>query len=212
MLLFILLIIGLISGIINGKRYDKIKNITTKFILELSKFQGNEKVLDLGTGAGLVAINFAKNMKDGEVYGLDRWNWSPIIKSRLLFHMITGSNINNAKQNAKFENVSSKCNFITGSITEKLEFSDNYFEIICSNDSLYFVRDREERNNLFMEINRVLKKGGRFLFCEPEKSCSGWNIQYAMIFFKDLKYEINIFPVKLPRGWVPLCILVGRKI
>lgn len=211
-ILMLLLILSLLYGIFTGKTYEKIKKFTTKNLLNFAEIQGNEKVLDLGTGAGIVAIHFAKEINDGMVYGIDRWKFSPIVNSFLLFHMITGSNINNANKNAKLENVSKKCNFISYNITEKLDFPDNHFNIICSNDSLYFIRNEKERISLFIEINRLLKKDGRILFCEPERSYSGWNIYNVKNFFKNLNYNVNIFPVTVPKGWTLIYILVGKKI
>lgn len=41
--------------------------------LRIVGVKDGEKVLDVGTGAGLVAIGFAKAMKSGEVVGIDIW-------------------------------------------------------------------------------------------------------------------------------------------
>jgi len=211
-IVFILLfIISFIYGILLGKRYKNVKKITTNNLLNFSKIRGNEKILDLGTGAGIVAINIAKKLDNGEVYGIDRWNSLPIIRSRLLFHMITGSDLHNAEKNAKLENVSNKIKFRMGSLTEQLQFPDNFFDIICSNESLYFISNKEQRIYLLKQIDRVLKKDGRFIFCEPEKIFLGWNIQTVIDFFKQLQYDVDIFPVTLPRGWTHLSILVGKK-
>ena len=208
--LFLLFSVGYI--ILVKKNYMEIRNLTLKKIIELADLKGNETVLDLGTGWGFVAINFAKNIKNGKVYGIDKWRWFPYTISKIVFSMMIGSSEIAAKRNAELEGVANKCIFINQSFTEKLGFSDNHFNIVCSSYSLYFVGDSNKREFLFMEIDRVLKKNGKIIFVEPEKSITRWNVELVKTFFESLGYNINIFTFPMPDRWTVSCVFFGKKL
>jgi len=208
----IFLFLSMLLGMIFEKKIDDMQTISIQNMIDLANLKGDEKILDLGTGAGVVAINFAKNLKNGKVYGLDRWNWLPLINSKLVLTMMVGSNIENTKKNALLENVSDKCVFVSGSFTEKLEFPNNYFDIICSSQSLYFIRNSEHRKFLFDEINRILKKEGKFIFFEPKENYSGWDINNVKTFFEKLGYHVDLSDISTPKRWKKQYILHGIKI
>jgi SAM-dependent methyltransferase len=208
--LFFLLSVGYV--ILFKKNYMKIRNLTLKKLIELADLDGNETVLDLGTGLGFVAINFAKIIKNGKVYGIDKWRWLPFTISKIVLTMMFGSSEKAAKRNAELEGVTNKCIFINQSFTEKLGFPDNYFNIVCSSYSLYFVEDSDQRGFLFTEIDRVLKKNGKIIFVEPKKSSTSWNVETVKTFFESIDYKINILTFPTPDRWVVSCVLYGKKL
>lgn len=105
-----------------------------------------EVVLDLGCGAGLDLYFYAKAVGEkGKVYGLD----------------ISEGMVDKAKKNMKVvgvENVEIKCGH-----SDDLPFPDNFFDIVASNGIYNLSPDKEK---VMGEVFRVLKRGGRTVFCE----------------------------------------------
>ncbi len=167
-------------------------------MLSILDIKGNEVVLDLGSGAGAMAIAFAKSLQDGYVNGLDKYlhNENKISTKIINFVRINylGHTLKNAEKNAIIENVDTKCEFISGDFTRRLNFQDDYFDIISSFQSLHIVPSQKQIQ-VFQEIDRILKKGGKIVFFEPSKYM-GWDINYVKNQFKNLGYIINIFQLK----------------
>jgi len=105
-----------------------------------------EIVLDLGCGAGLDLYFYAKVVGDkGRVYGLD----------------ISEDMVNKARRNmeaVEIMNVEVKCGY-----SDNLPFEDNFFDVVASN-GIYNLSPDKER--VMREVFRVLKPGGRTVFCE----------------------------------------------
>jgi len=105
-----------------------------------------EVVLDLGCGAGLDLYFYAKSVgKKGKVYGLD----------------ISTDMIKKAKANMKSMGISN-VEFICGS-SDDLPFENDFFDIVASNGIYNLSPDKEK---VMAEVYRVLKPGGRTVFCE----------------------------------------------
>lgn len=184
-------------------------NLLKKFI-KIANLKGDEKVLDLGTGSGFLAIGFAKPLQNGKSFGLDKYSLKNDNLKTQIISMIKinffGNTLKNAKVNAKIENVENKCEFIQTDITNPLNFSDEYFNIIVSSQFFYCI-PHQKRLVIFQEIDRVLKKDGKIIFFES-KSFMGWDINEVKRFFNNVGYNINIIPVK---EFKKCCILVGQK-
>ncbi len=100
-------------------------------------------VLDLGSGAGFDSFLASKKVGvGGKVFGID----------------MTKEMVERARENAKkggFENVEFKLGEI-----ENLPFEDNFFDLIISNCVINLSPEKEK---VFKEAYRVLKKGGRLV-------------------------------------------------
>jgi ubiquinone/menaquinone biosynthesis C-methylase UbiE len=163
-------------------------------MVKLSELKGNEIVLDLGAGTGPEAVFFAKSIPKGKVFGLDTYltkkekNWA---KTLFIFRVsYFGNTFENAKKNAITEGVADRCEFIIGDYTQKLDFPDEYFDIIISRQSLYLMPINKFLD-VFQEVDRCLKKGGKIIFYET-KVYKKWNIFNAERFFKNKEYEVKI--------------------
>lgn len=179
-------------------------------MINLAKLNGDEKILDLGTGSGFIAIGFAKVITNGIVYGIDRYKiMNNSIKIKILSFLknnFIGNSLKGAIKNAKLENNKEKCKFIKSNLIGKFAFDDNFFNLIVSCQSLYCIPIKHQKSVL-SEINRVLKKGGKIIFYES-KSFLNWNIEDVIKYFENLDYEISIIKRKdLEKG----CILYGEK-
>lgn len=209
--LIILFLLVIFSIYFFEKNFRKMRKMTINNILKYADLKGDEKILDLGTGSGFLSINLAKHLKNGKVYGIDKWGWCSKIKSKMFTRMLFMSGKKTAEKNADIENVKDKCVFINGSFTEKMIFSDKYFDVICSSQSLYFLRDLKNQKFVFKEIDRILVDGGKIVIVEPKKYEDTWDIENAKIFFEKNNYEVNLILLSLPRGWADICVLQAKK-
>jgi len=109
----------------------------------IASLQEGETVLDLGSGAGIDCFLAAKRVgKAGGVIGID----------------MTPEMIERARDNARKENFEN-VEFRLGDI-ENLPVEDNSVDVVISNCVINLAPDKE---NVFKEIYRVLKSGGRMI-------------------------------------------------
>jgi ubiquinone/menaquinone biosynthesis C-methylase UbiE len=180
-------------------------------MIDIADLKGDEKILDIGTGAGIIAIGFAKKLREGKVYAIDIYKHKYDNLKKCLINYVKinffGNTIKNARKNAKIENVEDRCEFIKADITDKLSFPDNFFDIILTSQSLYCIPIKNH-NSTFQQINRILKKNGKIIFFEP-KFFFLWDIKKLKIYFEKIGYSIKIYKNgKFKR----MCILAGDKI
>jgi arsenite methyltransferase len=119
-------------------------------LLDQLALKGDEKVLDIGCGRGLLAIGAAKRLKTGKVTGIDVWNPQEL----------SGNSAEGAKENAKAEGVADRVRFESGD-ARKLVYPDNYFDAVISANVLHTLADDREREQTLREGLRVLKPKGR---------------------------------------------------
>jgi len=209
---FVILPIYVFYSVIYFKnKFLKNREELLKKMIELANINGNELVLDLGTGSGFLAIGFAKKLKNGVSFGIDKFNFKnenlKIRIIRLIKINFIYNTLKNAIENAKNENLEDKCKFIKADITKPLNFTDDFFDIIVSCQFFYCI-DKNKRKNVYKEINRVLKKGGKIIFFES-KFFRDWNINEMKNFFEKNKYKISLIPSK---DFKKCYILYGEKI
>ncbi|MEO9022368.1 MAG: class I SAM-dependent methyltransferase [Ginsengibacter sp.] len=124
-------------------------------ILKLHLWKGDEKVLDVGTGLGLLMIGAAKKLGSGKSYGIDIFN----------SYNLSDNTIEQTKNNIRLENVADKIEIISENIF-KTNFSDNYFDVIVSNLCLHNLYKEEERNRACHEVYRILRPGGKAIISD----------------------------------------------
>lgn len=113
--------------------------------------KGNEMILDVGCGRGMLLIETAKRLKTGKIHGIDLW----FAKDQ------SGNSSESTLQNAQIEGVADKIELQTADM-RSIPFPDQTFDVVVSSLAIHNVEDKEERENVLREIFRVLKKGGRF--------------------------------------------------
>ena len=119
-------------------------------LLDRLSLKGDEKVLDVGCGRGLLAIGAAKRLQSGRVTGVDVWSGKDL----------SGNTPDAAKENAKLERVADKVRFDTGD-ARKLVYPDGNFDAVVSSLAIHNIEDDQGREQAVREMFRVLKPGGR---------------------------------------------------
>jgi SAM-dependent methyltransferase len=119
-------------------------------ILDKCTWRGDESVLDIGCGRGLLLIGAAKRLKNGKAIGVDIWRSEDL----------SGNSAGAARQNAKVEGVNDRVK-IENADARKLPFGANSFDVVLSSLALHGISSMPDREQALREMVRVLKPGGR---------------------------------------------------
>ena len=131
---------------------------STRFswIAKLLELEGNEYVLDVGSGTGRTAVQMAKKLTTGRLVGIDIWDTMEL----------GGSSPERAYKNAEIEDVKCKVEFKFGNVLE-IPFDDYVFDIVTCSSVLNNLRGEKYRIKALKEIFRVLKPKGKCMLLEP---------------------------------------------
>ena len=139
-----------------SSRYGKFR--ARDLLLDRLNLRGDESVLDVGCGHGLLLIGAAKRLPRGRATGIDLWS-----------QVDQGSNSKEATlRNAALEGVAGRVEVHTGDM-RKLPFADGAFDVAVANLAIHNVPTREGRRQAIAEIVRVLKPGGRAALMDFKK-------------------------------------------
>jgi arsenite methyltransferase len=119
-------------------------------ILDDIPWRGDEQVLDVGCGHGLMLIGAAKRLTTGKATGIDLWQKEDQ----------AGNSPEATMENVRLEGVSDRVELKDGD-ARKLPFPDRTFDVVLSSWALHNIYEREQRAVAVREIARVLKPGGR---------------------------------------------------
>jgi len=164
-------------------------------ILALHKWTGNEKVLDIGTGLGLLMNGTAKKLTTGRAIGIDIWNKADL----------SSNNRDNALQNAIIEGVENKIEIQNQNIIQT-SFADKEFDVIVSNLCLHNIYKEELRKNACKEIYRILKDDGVAIISDFKHTG-----KYADN-FRSLGMKVERFGPYLLDTFPPLTIIKASKL
>jgi arsenite methyltransferase len=113
-------------------------------------WRGNERVLDVGCGHGLLLVAAAKRLTSGRAIGIDIWS-----------QVDQGDNHpENTARNARVEGVADRVEIRDGD-ARKLDFPNESFDVVVSSLALHNITEKAERDQAIREIVRVLKPGGQ---------------------------------------------------
>lgn len=109
------------------------------------------KILDVGTGWGFFAVEMAKQLKKGEIVGID----------------ITSEDTDMARKFARDAKVSDIVKILRMDAT-RLSFADEYFDFAVSflgMRDIHMTRGKEGVKSAVLEMIRVIKTGGKIALC-----------------------------------------------
>lgn len=118
-------------------------------LLDRTPWKGDERVLDVGCGCGLLTVGAAHRVPGGSVLGVDVW--SPVA--------LTRNRADSVLRNAEVEGVANRVEAKQGD-ARQLPFADASFDVVVSNYVVHELKTREERQRMMREAARVLKPGG----------------------------------------------------
>jgi ubiquinone/menaquinone biosynthesis C-methylase UbiE len=124
-------------------------------MLAMYTWRGDEQVLDVGCGRGLLLAGAAKRLTTGRATGVDIWS-----------SVDMGGNSQEATQrNLEIEGIARRCSLFSGK-AQAMSFPDASFDVVVSNLCLHNISDPAMRDKAVAEIARVLKPGGLALISD----------------------------------------------
>jgi len=124
-------------------------------MLAMVDWRGDELVLDVGTGRGLLMIGAAHKLSSGKSVGIDVWSGKDL----------SGNSMQNTLRNAELEGVRDRVEVRSEDATA-MQFPDATFDVVLSNLCLHNIPSAEARRHACREMIRVLKPGGRALISD----------------------------------------------
>jgi arsenite methyltransferase len=162
-------------------------------MLTMANLRGDENVLDIGTGRGLLLVGAAKRLVTGRALGLDIWKTSDL----------SGNAREKTEQVLAQEGVADRCRLLERPAQET-GLPDASFEVILSNLCLHNISAKGERDAACREIVRLLKPGGVAIISDFKNTG-----QYAKVFeAAGLKVRRSYHPWDT---FPPLTVVEARK-
>ncbi|HXX62354.1 MAG TPA: class I SAM-dependent methyltransferase [Bacteroidota bacterium] len=121
-------------------------------LLARLEWRGDERVLDVGCGRGLMLIGAAKRLTGGMACGIDIWRSEDL----------SGNRPEETLENARREGAADRVDIGTADM-RRLPFTDSAFDIVVSSAAIHNIDAPAERSKAIVEIVRVLKPGGQAL-------------------------------------------------
>ena len=129
-----------------------LKQRVMRSLLDQRHWRGDETVLDVGCGRGLVAVEAARRVPRGKVHGVDIWQGADL----------SGNSPDSIRANASIAGVSDRLVIDTGD-ARKLPYPDASFDVVSSMTALHNIGNTKGRREAISEVWRVVRPGGQIL-------------------------------------------------
>ncbi len=136
-----------------GSKVGKL-HLRDKIISSIA-WRGDEQVLDVGCGHGMMLLAAAKRLTTGRAIGIDVW--SQVDQA--------DNNPESTKENARIENVADRVD-VQNADARKLPFPDNSFDVVVSSFVIHNLSRASDREQVMREIARVLRPGGQLAIAD----------------------------------------------
>ena len=133
------------------KRYTNLERrlkARDKFLDEIP-WQGNETVLDVGCGNGILIMGAAKRLTTGKGIGIDIWTEFSGDSRPEIF-----------RENANIEGVADRVSLQNEDV-RRLPYDNESFDVVISGLTMHHISHGSGTNRAMSEMTRVLKPGGR---------------------------------------------------
>lgn len=193
--------LGMGSYMFYSSKFGKVSE--REWLLDLISWRGDETVLDVGCGLGVMLIGAARRLTTGTGAGIDIWQTEDL----------SGNHPDGAVENARREGVADRVTILTADMRQ-IPFPDGHFDVIVSNAAIHNVYKADERAAAVREIARVLKPGGACVLADVRHEA-----QYASVLRASGVTDVqrrdssitSIFFAIITLGSVRPFVLVGRK-
>jgi SAM-dependent methyltransferase len=135
------------SGMLSYSKFGKLR--MRDRLLNRIPWRGDERVLDVGCGRGLLTVAAAHRVPRGSVVGVDVWNAAAL----------SGNRSDSVLRNARSEGVANRVEVKQGD-ARHLPFEEASFDAVVSNFVVHELKSRQDREQMMREVARVLKPGG----------------------------------------------------
>ena len=168
------------------------------FMLSLHPWRGDENVLDVGCGRGLLLAGAAKRIAalsgTGHATGIDVWS-----------NVDMGGNSAAATQrNLDLEGISDYC-ILLSQPAQEMPFPNATFDVVVSNLCIHNIYDPPTRRKALQQIVRVLKPGGTALISDYKLT-----EEYATE-FRNAGLAVEKKRGSLLTTFPPLTVVIARK-
>jgi len=107
------------------------KFIAADTVISHLNLKGNEKILDMGCGRGLLMIRAAKQLKEGKAYGIDIWRRQDL----------SNNQAEKALKNIQLEGVEGRAEILNGDMRE-LPFDDILFDCVVASLAIHNIKEK----------------------------------------------------------------------
>jgi arsenite methyltransferase len=146
-------LLGMTSLMLYYSKIEKHKDCE-KF-LDLIQWSGDEQVLDVGCGRGLMLVGAAKRLTSGKAIGVDLWQQQDQAQNHAAATL----------ENAAIAGVTERIEVKTADMRQ-LPFPDRAFDVVVSSWAVHNLEAESDRHRALDEIMRVLKPNGRVVLAD----------------------------------------------
>ena len=175
---------------IYGSKVMKLKD--SENLLDLIQWSGQEMVLDVGCGRGLMLIGAAKRLTSGKAMGIDLWQQQDQANNSSAATLA----------NAAIEGVTERIEVETADMRQ-LPFADGTFDVVVSSWAVHNVEAENDRKKALDEIVRVLKPNGKVVLSDIMNQA-----EYAQYFEQQSMKDIQLHNNAI-RDWVLKAVTFG---
>lgn len=140
-------------GMVFYSLYGKL--LARERLLRAVPWRGDERVLDVGCGRGLLLIGAARRLTTGRAVGVDIWQAEDL----------SGNRPEAVLENARKEGVADRVEVRTADMRQ-LPFPDGSFDVVVSSTAIHNLYHPPDRDRAVREIARVLAPGGRVVIAD----------------------------------------------
>lgn len=158
-------------------KFNRSQNIASrviKGIVDRVELKDGETLLDVGCGAGALAISCAQKFPNANVVGVDIWSVSyPFYTQKRCEDNALANNLDNIK-------------FVQGSAT-KLDFANETFNVVVSNFVYHNIPGNKQE--YLLDSLSKLKKGGMFIIHDLFNKAGYKDMEHFVIKLKNMGYQ-----------------------
>jgi arsenite methyltransferase len=163
-------------------------------MLALHNWRGDERVLDVGTGRGLLLVGAARRLTSGHAVGLDIWKKADL----------SANSRERTERNLAIEAVGERCTLVSEA-AQQMSFADASFDVVLSNLCLHNIYDGATRRRAVAEIARVLRPAGVAIISD---------FKHTRAYARQLRaagLHVEHQAAQWLRTFPPLAIVIARK-